>query len=226
MKTIFICLLFGLNLVQAQLIFEKESQTLTPSLSDESVVADYTFTNSSPQPVTILKADADCSCTTAMIAGGKMTYAPGEKGTIRATIAISNLSGKVDKDVKIWLKDGQQTKYTLKTSIDIPAIFDIQPRTIKWSIGEKIEPKTIDITIKGEQAVHILKVQNNNPEFKYELKSIKDGKHYQLIVTAPAAQSPMLNIMRLETDCAIKQHQVQQVFMVIQPAAKPSPAKK
>ena len=56
-----------------------------------------------------------------------------------------------------------------------------------------------------------------------EVKTLEEGKHYELLVTPAETKDPGLAIIRIETDCEIKRHQVLQAFAVIRRDLPPLP---
>jgi hypothetical protein len=52
------------------------------------------------------------------------------------------------------------------------------------------------------------------------LKTVEEGKKYDLVVTPGSIDAPGLAVIRIETDCGISKHRVQQAFAVVR---KPSP---
>src|SRR5690606_37322517 len=87
----------------AGLDFERTMEEVKAPADATKVTADFKFTNKSQKPVTISKTDPGCSCLSVQISGGKLKYAPGEGGTIRATFDVGNFSGTVDKAIALWL---------------------------------------------------------------------------------------------------------------------------
>jgi hypothetical protein len=47
------------------------------------------------------------------------------------------------------------------------------------------------------------------------LKTIDEGKLYELVVTPEDISTPGLAILRIETDCAVERHRIQQAFAVV-----------
>ncbi|HXA80285.1 MAG TPA: DUF1573 domain-containing protein, partial [Opitutaceae bacterium] len=64
------------------LSWEAEKIVVSAKLEQQDVRSDFVFRNGSDHPVTITSIDTSCSCT--MADSMKRTYAPGEKGSIRA----------------------------------------------------------------------------------------------------------------------------------------------
>lgn len=229
MKFTFAALLALTSLAHsASLEFEQLEKTIAAPADAMSVTADFNFTNKSDKAVTISKSDPGCSCLKVQISGGKLKYEPGESGVIRTTFDTGNFSGTVDKIIALWLDNAPDNSPTMRLTVhvQIPVLVGIEPRTVKWNIGEKVEPQTVKIVMAEGQSIHIAGITSSSTAFTHELKTIEDGKKYELIVTPLDATAPGMAVIRIETDCSIQKHRVQQAFAVVHHATPPEvPAK-
>ncbi len=187
-----------------------------------TVTADFNFKNTGDKPVTISKTDPGCSCLKVEVSGGKLKYAPGESGVVRTTFDMGNFSGTVDKMVALWIDDDPADKpsMTLTVRVHIPVLVALEPKTLKWNLGGKPEPQTIQIQMAEGQSIHVTGVKSSSPSFACEVKAVEDGKKYDLIVTPLDINAPGIGVFRIETDCEISKHRIQQAFAVVR---KPSP---
>jgi hypothetical protein len=186
------------------------------------VTTDFEFTNKSDKPVTIAKTDPGCSCLKVQISGGKLRYAPGESGVVRTTFDMGNFSGVVDKMVAIWLDNDSADKPSLKLTVrvHIPVLVAVDPKTVKWEIGGKAEPHTIQIRMAEGKPIRVTSVKSSSASFSCELKTLEEGKKYDLVVTPLEMRTPGMSIIRIETDSEISKHRTQQAFAVVR---KPTP---
>ena len=187
----------------------------------KTVTTDFTFTNRSNKPVTISRYESACSCMKVEISDAKLRYAPGESGTIRAEFDMGNFSGEIDKTIALWVEGDPKDKpsITLTARVHIPVIIAIEPKTLKWPLNGKADAQTIRIAINDPKPIHITKISSSSQSFRHELKTIKEGKSYELVVTPLDLSLPALAIFRIETDCALAKHKTQQAFAVVR---KPS----
>jgi hypothetical protein len=183
----------------------------------KKVTADFEFTNRTDKTVKVIKYDAGCSCMAVSVKDGKLHYAPGESGLLRADFEMGNFSGTVDKAVALWLDDDPPEKpsVTLTVRVHIPVLVSLEPKTVKWETNGDPSPQTIRITINHSEPVHVKSVSTTSKAFRSELKTIEEGKLYELIVTPLEISIPGLAIMRIETDCSIERHKTQQAFAVV-----------
>lgn len=183
----------------------------------KTVVVEFEFSNRTDKPVQVSRYDPTCSCMSVSIKDGKLRYAPGEAGVIRAEFDMGNFSGEVDKAVAVYLNDDPDGKpsVVLTTRVHIPVLIALEPKTQKWSIGGPAESKSIRVTMNHSKPIRILGVTSSSEAFKHEVKTLEEGKTYDLVLTPVATQSAALAIFRIETDCDISKHRSQQAFAVI-----------
>lgn len=186
------------------------------------VTTEFSFTNKGDKPASITKSDPGCSCLKVEISGGKLKYAPGESGIVRTTFEMGNFSGTVDKMVALWIDDdpadNPSTRLTVR--VHIPVLVGVEPKTLKWDLGAKADSQVIRIQMAEGKPIHVTGVTSSSESFACELKTVEEGKKYDLVVTPRTIDAPGMAVIRIETDCGISKHRVQQAFAVLR---KPSP---
>ena len=209
----------------AGLDFAETHKELSPAADAETEAVEFNFTNKSGKPVTIAKADAGCSCMKVLFSGGKLTYGPGESGVLRAVFNIGNASGTVEKSIAIWLDAtpvANPPSQSLNVRIQISTPITLEPKTLKWDLGSKPEPQTFHLRMAAGKPIHVTAIKPATEQFSCELKVVEEGRNYDLIVTPREVTKPGLSAIRIETDCEIQKHQVQQAFAIVR---KPTVAK-
>jgi hypothetical protein len=202
----------------ATLDFKELSQVLNAPADMMTVTVNYEFTNKSERAITITKCDPGCTCVSVEIAGGKLSYEPGESGSIRAKFDMTNFYGTVDKAILLYLDNDpvDQPSQILKLKVNIPVLVGLNPKTVKWVVGEKPEVKTVEIRIIEGQTIHINDVKSSSPDFTFQLKTLEDGKSYNILITPKDTKSPHIGVFSIKTDCKIAKYRVQQVYSVVQ----------
>lgn len=187
------------------------------SASATTVTMDFHFENKSDKIAIIKNADPGCTCITITIQGGKLTYNPGEKGTIRAVYDMSTFTGVVDKSVILYVDDDpkDEPSVVLTTRVHIPTLIDLEPKTVKWLLGEEPTEKKVTITMNHTDPIRVLRVTGTADGIQHQLRTVTEGKTYELILKPKDTARPALGIFRVETDCAIQKYRVQQAFGVI-----------
>ena len=203
--------------------FTETLKQVNASADAATVTTEFTFTNKGDKPASITKSDSGCSCLKVEISGGKLKYAPGESGVVRTTFEMGNFSGTVDKMVAVWIDDDPVDKPStqLTVRVNIPILVALEPKTLKWDLGAKADPQTIHIQMAEGNSIHVTGVTSSSEAFACELKTVDDGKKYDLIVTPQTMDVPGMAVIRIETDCAISKHRTQQAFAVVRKASQP-----
>ncbi len=201
----------------AGLTFEKTLLEFHPKPDDKRVVADFPFRNDTDKPVRIAKYDAACSCMEVGISGGKLDYAPGEAGVLRAIFRLDGYQGTTDRLITVWL-DGDpagipSARLTLRAHI--PQMIKVEPKTVNWDLNQAPEPRVISIEMAADQVIHVVATQSSNPNFLLELKTLKAGSRYELVITPKTTDSPGIAAFRIETDSKIEAHRMQSAFGVV-----------
>jgi len=214
-----IFLISSLNLF-AELKFDTPVIKAEADHKTKTITREYRFKNISTKTVTITQADAGCSCLAAEVANGKLEYAAGEEGVLRATFEIGNLQGLVEKTIHIWLKgDAEESPSTsVQLQVYIPIIINLAPKTVNWVSGEDVAPKLIEVKIEHDKPVHVTKTESSSEMFSTKILTVEKGKHYQIEVTPKGADQVGLSIIRIETDLDVESQRIQQGFAVIRKA--------
>ena len=201
----------------AGLDFAETTKEVHTAADAETAAVEFNFTNNSGKPVIIAKADAGCSCMKVLFSGGKLTYGPGESGVLRAVFNIGNASGTVEKSIAIWLDTAPTNppSQSINVRIQIPTLITLEPKTLKWESGGKPESQTIHIRMAAGKPIHVTAIKPSTEQFSCELKVVEEGRSYDLVVTPKDVTKPGISVLRIETDCEIKKHQVQQAFAIV-----------
>ncbi|MEI6674434.1 MAG: DUF1573 domain-containing protein [Verrucomicrobiota bacterium] len=207
------------------LVFEQELMEIHAPTDAKTVVAEFKFENKSDKPVTIAKFDKVCACISVQVSDGKLSYAPGEGGVIRATFEMGNFAGVVDKTVVLWFDKDPEDKpsQVLTVRVHIPVLVVMNEKTLKWTIDGPPETRKIDITMAYDKPIRIVGTTCTSENFKVEVNTLAEGKHYELLVTPTNTKDPGLAIIRVETDCEIPRHKVLQAFAVVRKEPPPNP---
>lgn len=212
-----------LSLSAGTLKFEATTQDLKADPDAKAITADFNFTNESAEEVVIKRYEASCSCISATIKGNKLIYKPGESGVIRAAFDMSQFSGTTEKPLALWLDNDPADKpsITLTTRVTIPVLVEVEPKTLIWEVGGKPEPKTVVVTMKHTSPILIKKITGTDSRFTQELKTIEEGKKYEIVVAPAATDKVGMGVIHIETDCEIQRHRTQRIFSVVrQPLPK------
>lgn len=222
-------LVFGIWLlliafVQAgELVFPDTVKDIHAPAEAATLTAEFPFTNSSKDSVTIVKTHPGCSCLKVEVSGGKFKYAPGESGVVRATFEMGNYSGVVEKTVVLWLDDDgpDQPSKSLTVRFHIPVLVVVDPKTVQWNIGDPSTPKVIHVSMSEGQTIRVNQVESSSESFSCEYKTVEEGRKYDIVVTPKEMNRPGMTVIRIKTDCTIEKYKVQQAFAVVRKSTPP-----
>ncbi len=212
-----------------QLVFDSLKKEIHAAPDADQVFCDFEFENKGSTDAVIKEAKTTCSCISVEINnGGKLKYAPGEKGVLRATFKMENFSGQVDKNVLVSMMGDKEAEpsFNLVVTVFIPVLVSMEPKTLEWNLRDPLEPKTIKIKMNHTEPIKITRVSMTNSSFQTELKTITEGAEYDLVVTPVSNDgiSPGLGVLHIETDCKVEKQKRQMAFAVVRNAPLSAPA--
>jgi hypothetical protein len=179
--------------VGAKLEFENTTINVPAQWADTEAVAVYKFKNTGPETVKITDVQPTCGCTVPTL--NKDVYAPGESGEVRLDFSFGGRSGSAREMADVMTDLPSQPTIELTIETTIPRVMDLDPQVVYWKVGEKLEPKTVDITLAPDLPFEKLEIGPAGGSFQTSLRELEHGLHYELTVTpAPAAKSPAGNV--------------------------------
>lgn len=222
MKLILLLTVILSSLLHAELVFDTQKKEIHAPPDAQKIVCDFSFENKGKEVVKIDRYQSTCSCMSVQInQGGKLEYAPGEKGVLRANFDMENFTGEVDKNVLLWLAGDKEStpSFVLVVHVVIPVLVDVQPRTLEWQGKGPWEAKVMKIRMNHSEPIDIVRTTLQNPCFEWEMKTIEKGKEYELIVkpVEKPDTAPGMAVIHIETDCAIKKQQKHMAFVLVRP---------
>lgn len=211
-----------LPLAAGTLKFEATSKEVTVAIDQKSATVDFPFKNESSDDVVIESNDPDCPCAAVGVKDSKLAYKPGESGTIRIVFDLGKVPETADKFVSIYLKGDRKDHPSIKltTHIIVPVIVELDPRSVTWDVGTKPEPKAVTVTMKDSEPIKILSLTSSDPRFKPELKTVEEGKKYEVVITPTSTEKIGMGILQVETDSKTDNRRSHPVYMIIRQSPK------
>lgn len=190
----------------AQLVWEKKQQAFTAKLEDTSCRAVFTFKNSGTSPVAIRGVQTSCGCCTASDFKPK-TYAPGESGEFPLLFTFGGRIGEQKKSAKV-LTDDPASDAELQLVVTIPQLSTLTPGVLYWKMGEKLDAKSVTLTINYPQPVKITAVTSSDPAIRATVEPQADGKSFRIVATPEPASAPdappvVKSLLTIQTDLPI-----------------------
>lgn len=159
--------------------------------SGEVVKHDFVFTNTGDQTLEIKDVRPGCGCTTA--GNWDKQVEPGKTGKIPIQFNSGGYSGVVHKPVTVLCNDPTKQSLSLGLQGTIWRAFEIIPTYAVFNLMPEVQTnqtQTVRIISNNDQPVTVSDPACNNPAFKTELKTLREGKEFELRVTIDSSQIP------------------------------------
>lgn len=153
--------------------------------SGELVKHSFVFTNTGTATLQILDVRPGCGCTTAGTWDKQVE--PGKTGSIPLQFNSANFSGTVVKSATVTCNDPAQTNITLQIKGTVWKPIDVSPTMAVFNVSSETqtnESRVVRIVNNLEEPLELSDLVSTNPTFKAELKTVKPGKEFELLITA------------------------------------------
>jgi hypothetical protein len=197
----------------AELALEVPVIEIKPRPEDEVVNSTFVFYNKGSRAVTVTKMDSACSCLSASL--DKAVYQPGEKGVGKAEFKVSSFVGRHEKTVHVMTDDPAQPEWVIPFVLEVPAVVDIEPKTLQWWVGDPAEAKTTLVKMTGEQPMKIVNLTATRENVEFSYKELEPGRVYEVTVRPTTTAEVMLGALKIETDSKIPKYQRQLAFFSV-----------
>ncbi|MDD2710646.1 MAG: DUF1573 domain-containing protein [Verrucomicrobiae bacterium] len=179
-----------------QLQWQMRDLNFKPALMETNVVARFPFQNAGRRPVKLLAIQSSCGCT--RVDKEKKTYASGEKGEIVADFVFGDRVGLQRKRILVQTDDPGESTVVLNFSVEIPEVCKAGAAFALWKIGEKKDPKTINIKTAPE--VKKVTMRMKGAGFLAELNPTKNSGEYEVKITPLEVSRPVMAVIELQLE--------------------------
>lgn len=219
LRSLWLVWLCGPALAAAGLTFPAALKDLPAPEQAGEVTVDFPFSNESAAPAVIRRLLPSCHCLEAEIVGGKLRYAPGETGMVRARWKFTALTATAEERVALWLDGDPETapSASLTVRLVLPDLLKIEPRNLAWAIGEAPAPKTIRIRVEAKENVNLTKLELSQEKFRYTLRTLAEGREYEIEVRPLDTAAASFATLRVETDSALARYKTLTLILAVQP---------
>lgn len=222
MKAILALCLLGTCLtttVLADLALDVKVIEVKPKPEDETATVTFSFRNSGDKAVTVTGLESACSCLSAEL--DRAVYEPGSTGTGKAEFTVTSFVGKHEKFVTVTTDDPAQPEWVIPFELDVPAVVDIEPKTVQWWINEPVASKDLVVKMVGDEPMKITNITSTREGVEFAWKEVKPGREYLITVKPKNTTEIMLGALKIETDSKIPKYARQMAFFSVfrQPAS-------
>ncbi len=168
------------------------SVSTVPFQATQDVV--FEFKNIGVTPVRILDVQTNCDCLAAD--PDRKTYAPGARGTIKASFTIGDRAGPYERIITV-VTDDSPAPARLTVRIEVPEIALLAPRSVAWKVNDPAVEKTVEVTAHAGLEITFAEAVATNGDFTASLETVAAGRHYRLHVTPRGTARPASAAIRV-----------------------------
>ena len=177
-----------------QLAFETENIVHDVGLLDEKTEGIFRFTNSGQEEITITDVSSSCGCTVPKL--DKRTYKPGESGEIRALFTFGARVGSQSKRITVRTNGAGNIVHALTMVTNIPEWVVIEPRILRWRVGEAGTPQQVRIRVADPAKIKMETPDAVLESFSADLDEVAPGQ-YVLTISPKSMESRATEFVRL-----------------------------
>ncbi len=185
----------GGKLTAGTLNWDAKTCSIKATATDKEAEAAFAFTNTSANPVEIVKVRTSCGCTTAELP--KKLYGPGESGSVKAVFTFGSRKGLQEKTLIVQMADGAQDVLTLR--VEIPDSVKINKEMLTWQVGDPLEAQSFDVSVL-QTGTKVKSARALGSNFEVKVAEIEAGKTYRVHVTPVNTDRPASGTVRLEVE--------------------------
>ena len=168
-----------------QFSWSQDVQLLSPPVVNLGDVPDDTvastvirFKNIGRDTVRVEEVRTSCGCTVPKIE--KLTYLPGEEGSILVQFNARGFRGKVRKWVKIFFEKGQPAMLRIVLQARVVPLVEIDPEIVYWqgiTRKQKQVARSIVVRNNSDRPLQVKKILSTNPLLKISRQEMKIPPH-------------------------------------------------
>jgi hypothetical protein len=188
----------------------------------QQVRNDFVFTNTGDAVLEVTGVYPSCGCTTAGPWSRKVE--PGKTGTIPLVFNSSRFNGGVTKTATVACNDKEHPQVMLQIKGTVWKPIDVNPQMAVLTVvpdAESNAPAMVTITSGLDEPITLSDPRVTNSAFAAELKTIKPGKEFELIIRAvavPAGQGNPQTTIGIQTSSTNVPMIEVPVLAIVQPA--------
>ena len=167
--------------VHAQLQWKTLRIETRATAGDHEVMAEFPFTNTSSESITILGVETSCACTTAV--SSAETIAPNQTGSVRAVFALDDRVGRQEKIITVTTSDSPSAPTNLTLQVIIKEVLASTPRILMWTIDEPATEKVLVINPVAPYRIRRIDPPAIPPGFSGRLEQDEDQQRFLLHIT-------------------------------------------
>lgn len=155
------CMLWPIKIAIAEPNWDASSKEIARTWESE-LKTQFKFKNSGSTTLTIDLVKPSCGCVKA--SSDKVSYAPGEEGTISASLDGANSYGPLEKKIAVTGTDSKG-KFTTILIVKTAALDLVKSdcQTIAWKKGTKLDDRHIQISFYPKSGIYLDRIISSDP---------------------------------------------------------------
>ena len=169
----------------ARIAFDASDYEFGKVDSGTLVKHEYVFTNTGNQVLEVVSVRPGCGCTTAGDWDKKVE--PGKTGKIPVQFNSTGYGGEVHKSITVTCNDSNSPTLYLNLKGTVWKAIDVAPAYAVFNLKaeeQSNQTQVVKIVNNTDQPVIVSDPTCSNPTFQMELKTVREGKEFELRVTA------------------------------------------
>ncbi|HEY5653676.1 MAG TPA: DUF1573 domain-containing protein [Pontiella sp.] len=170
-----------------------ELQVLPAQLISSEI---FRFKNSGKKPVSIDSIKVSCGCISAHLQN--RTFAAGASGELTIRFDLKGRTGPQEKFATVKTDDGVEVKLVI--TADVPETYEISPKMLRWPRGADEQKKSAMLLNPNKTSVRLLSIKSSNKLLPAELKTIREGFEYEVVVSRLPEAINARSVIRIQTE--------------------------
>jgi hypothetical protein len=196
MRKLLLCVWLIACSVSAQIEWRQKEVTVQVHPIQLKAEAEFHFTNAGSEPISISEVQITCGCMA--VRPRKPSYVPGEEGVLTIILDLKERSGLFHKVATVTSSDGETVELAVTASI--PTAYETETKMIKWAEGDRSETKTVRLKNPNSMPIRLLSVSSSNHLLPAELKPVREGYEYEVIITRMPGAEKARSVLRIATE--------------------------
>jgi hypothetical protein len=209
-----------------RIAFDQTSYDFGKVESGELIKHTFFFTNTGNQLLEVRDVRPSCGCTAAGVSDKQVE--PGKFGSIPVQFNSTGYGGAVHKSVTVVCNDAANSNAFLNITGTVWKPIDVLPAIASFSFGPDVQTtdtRVLRIISNLTDPLTLSEPASNDPVFQPELKTVKEGKEFELRITVvPPLKAPSVSVpITLKTSYPKMQVLTVTAFATVQPAISATP---
>ena len=222
----FVALLLGLPLTGTSLAadvlparyFSQAQYEFPTGYTETDAIFDLPFINRTDKPLKALSVETSCSCMKVTVP--QPLLQPGETGHVHCVFHVPNAIGPILKPVILKTDARENPKEVVMVRVDVPSLLRCAPERLAWPADGAADEKAVAISVADASSVRLTKVACSREVFSWSLRTISEGREYELRIKPKDTSRPVAGMFLLSTDSPVPRQKFRSFHVAIEPATK------